>query len=323
MKKMATNNIISEIAKNLLKAEDIALYCHTNPDGDALGCIMALYTALKKKGKTVYAFCDTEITKKYKFMADIDAVSFPDKKTHEVGLSLDISDIDRLGKCMKSFMQCRYTIAIDHHKSFQNFADLSYVEKTTSSCCEIIYSLIKEMKLLDRDVAAHIYTGMVTDTGCFAFSSVTGHTHTIVAEILDNYDFPHADIMYNAYRATTFNKFNLKIKALNKARFFENNQIAFVVYDKEVFEKTDTNINETEGIVAELINIDCVKVAYALSEVNPQNYKLSIRTKAGVDAAEIAGMFGGGGHSAAAGCRVNGYLEDIIEKLTKMARDRI
>lgn len=316
-------NVLSEISKKLLKAEDIAIYCHTNPDGDTLGCLLALYTALKKKGKKVSAFCDTEIVDKYSFMQNVNEITFPDKKTHEVGISLDVSDLDRLGQCIKSFMQCKFTIAIDHHKSFQNFADLSYVEKTTSSCCEIMYLLIKEMKLLDDDVVALLYTGMVTDTGCFAFSSVTGRTHLIVADMLQNYKIDHADIVYNAYRATTYNKFNLKIKALNKARFFEDNQIAFVVYDKAVFDSTGTSINETEGIIAELINIDCVKVAYALSEVNPQNYKLSVRTKAGVDAAEIAGLFGGGGHSAAAGCRVNGYLEDIIEKLTKIARDRI
>lgn len=313
----------SEISKKILKANDIAIYCHLSPDGDALGALLGLYKALKSKGKEVYAFCETPIVDKFKYLKDIDVVTFPDKRNHELGISVDVSDMDRLGKCMKSFMGCKTTIAIDHHKSFQNFADYSYVEKETSSCCEIIYTLLKDMKLLNKDVCEYLFGGMVTDTGCFAFSSVTSRTYEIASEILANYQFDHADLIYQAYRAISLRRYNLKIQALSKARFFNDNKVAVVVFTQELFDKTLTNINETEGIISELINIEDVKVAYALSEVNPQNYKLSIRAKDGVDAAEIANLYGGGGHKAAAGCRVNGFLEDIIEKLVKQANDRI
>jgi len=318
---MATD--FSEIGKKISKAKDIALYCHTNPDGDALGSLLALYTMLKAKGKDVYAFCDTEIVDKYKFMRNIEFVSFPDKRTHELGLSVDCSDIDRLGQCLKSFVSCKTTIAIDHHKSFQNFADISYIERETSSCSEIVYLLSKENKWLTKESAELLFTGMVTDTGCFAFDSVTSRTYKIASEILELYKINHADIIYKAYRSTSFDRYNLKIKGLSTAKFYNDNQVAIVVFTNKLFEETNTSINETEGIIAELINIDRIKVAYAISEVNPRNYKLSIRTKEGIDASEIAAQFGGGGHKAAAGCRVNGYLEDIMEKLIKLANDRI
>ena len=100
-------------------------------------------------------------------------------------------------------------------------------------------------------------------------------------------------------------------------------QIAFIFFMKEDFEATGTTSDDTEGIVSELINVDSVKVAYALSQVGERNFKLSIRSKDPVDAADIAMQFGGGGHKFAAGCRVNGYLEDIAEKLTKLSKDRI
>lgn len=316
-------NSLQEIVKKILKANDIAIYCHTNPDGDALGSMLSLYSILKKKGKDVHAFCDTEIINKYNFMPNIDVVTFPDKKSHELGISVDTSSIDRLGKCYPSFLKSKSTIAIDHHKTYENFADLSYVVKDMSSCCQIMYKIAKELKGLDNESVSLIYTGMVTDSGCFAFDSVNGETHEIVAEILNNYKIDHAKIMYDAYRSISFERFNLKIQVLSKAKFYSDNQIAIIVFNKDLFESTNTTIDETEGIITELINIKDVKIAYAISEAAPKSYKISIRSKDGVDASSIANYYGGGGHKAAAGCRVNGYLEDIIEHLLKLANDRI
>ena len=115
----------------------------------------------------------------------------------------------------------------------------------------------------------------------------------------------------------------MKRRALAKAKFFEDRQIALICFTKEDFAATNTTCDDTEGIVIELIDVDCVKVAYALSQVGDKNFKLSIRTKEPVDASDIAMTFGGGGHKFASGCRVNGYLEDIEEKLVKLAKDRI
>ena len=110
---------------------------------------------------------------------------------------------------------------------------------------------------------------------------------------------------------------------LQKTRYFDDNKIAVIVFTNNDFSETKTSTADTEGIISELIAIRDVKVAYALAEVGERNYKLSIRTKSDVDASDIALAMGGGGHSAAAGCRINGYLEDVIEKIVKLAKDRL
>lgn len=213
-------------------------------------------------------------------------------------------------------------IAIDHHASFKRFADLSYVEKDACACAQIIYKLLKEMKLLDKTIAKLLFGGIVTDSGCFAFSSVSCETHEFAADLM-SYGFDASDVIFNVYRKTTKERFELKSRVLAKAKFFNDDQIGFLTFSKEDFEKTHTSTADTEGIVNELIDIDKVKVAIAISEVGDKNFKVSIRSKEPIDASEIAGAFGGGGHKRAAGCRANGYLEDVIDRLKKLASDRI
>ena len=313
---------LGDILKSIEKANDIALYCHTNPDGDALGSMLALALAIKKKGKSVCAYCDMPVPEKYRSLYHSDMITFPEKGVHELAISVDCSSIDRLGQCMKSYLSAKKQIAIDHHITFERFAELCYVDGDAAACAEIIFELVKRMRALDKDIARLLFGAIVTDSGCFSFSNTTKRTHEIAAELYD-YGFDAADAIYDVYKSTSLCRFKLKARVLEKALFFENDSVAVVVFAKEDFEATSTSSEHTEGIINELIDIDSVKVAYALSQVGARNFKLSVRTKSPVNAAEIAGVFGGGGHFNAAGCRVNGYLEDIIEKIVKLATDRI
>ena len=315
-------NDFSEIIKRINKANDIALFCHTNPDGDAFGSMLALYFALKKKGKTVTAYCDTQVPNRLASLEGSEHIVLPDSKSHELAISVDTSSIELLGGSLKTFLLAKSQIAIDHHASFKRFTDVSYVEKDACACAQIIYKLIKEMKLLDKTIAKLLFGGIVTDSGCFAFSSVTPETHEFAADLMA-YGFNASDVIYKTYRSTTKARFDLKSRVLAKAKFYSNDQIGIIYFGKEDFEKTGTSTFDTEGIVNELIDIDSVKIAYAISEVGDKNFKVSIRSKAPIDASEIAGIYGGGGHKRAAGCRANGYLEDVIDRLVKLASDRI
>ncbi len=314
---------VGEIVKAISKAQNIALFCHTNPDGDALGSMLALALSLEKAGKTVGAFCDSPVPEKYKCLKGSDPVKMPAKNAaYDLAISVDCSSLDRLGQSIKSFLSARKQVAIDHHASFQRFAEICLVDSSASACAEIIFDVIREIGNMDGDIAGLLFGAIVTDSGCFAFSSVSPKTHLIAAELM-KYDFDAAQIIYNVFRRNDIARFNLQNRVLSKARFFENNSIAVIIFETADFEATGTGIAQTEGIINGLIDIDSVKVAYALSEVNPKNFKLSIRTKSPVSAAEIANRFGGGGHINAAGCRVNGYKEDIVENIVKLAKDRL
>ena len=313
---------VGEILDFLSKAQDIALFCHTNPDGDALGSTLALALALEKAGKQVSLYCDCAVPKKYTFLKGSEKFSLPTKTAHEAAISVDCSSLDRLGKCTKCFLLARKRAAIDHHASFERFTDTCFVDGKASACAELVFEVIKEMSMLDADIAALLFGAIVTDSGCFAFSSVTENTHIIASELM-SYGIDAADIIYKVYKSTDIDRFRLKSRILQKAQFFEENSVAAIVFEAEDFAATGTSLEQTEGMINELIDIDSVQVAYALSEVAPRNFKLSIRTKSPINAAEIANCFGGGGHVNAAGCRVNGFKEDILEKIVKLAKDRL
>lgn len=315
-------DIIIDIIKNIKKANSVALYCHTNPDGDAISSMLSLYVAIKNLGKEVDAFCDTALNFKFKYYPFKDVVTFPNKKKYDLGIALDCSDLDRLGDCIKSFLSCNSTIAIDHHETHKKFADITFVNSKAAANTQNIYTILKNMDAINDTIARLIFTGIVTDSGCFSFSNTTKETFEIACELL-NYNFNMEETVYTAFKLKNINLFNLQNRVLSKTRFENDNKIAFIFFEAEDFEATNTTANDTEGIISNLMNIESVVVAYALSEVGKDHYKLSIRTKDPVDAAEIALLFGGGGHSKAAGCRVNGNKFDLIEKLTKIANDRI
>lgn len=313
---------VGEMVKTLNKAQNIALFCHTNPDGDALGSTLALALALEKTGKTVSVFCDSPVPAKYMTLKASERVQFPSKNTYDLAVSVDCSSLDRLGQCVKCFLSARKQAAIDHHASFERFADVCLVDGEASACAELVFQIVKELKALDADIAGLLFGAIVTDSGCFAFSSVTEKTHKIAAELM-TYGIGASDIIYDVFRKTDIKRFKLKCRVLQKARFFDDDKIGIIIFEQNDFAATDTSLEHTEGIINELIDIDSVQVAYALSEVKPRNYKLSVRTKSPVNAAEIAAYFGGGGHKNAAGCRVNGFAEDIVENIVKLALDRL
>lgn len=318
----ANKEKIVAISKAIQKANTISLYCHINPDGDTLGSALAVYTALTQKGKKVDVYCDGVISNKYKALVNSSAVKYPEKIVHDLSIAIDCDCIGRLGNCMKSFLSSKEQIAIDHHKSHEKFAELTLVVPDAAACAEVVFELLDYMKVIDDTVASLLFAGIVTDTGCFQFSSTTEYTHEI-AQALMKYNFNASEIIYLFFKRTSPEIFNLKNRVLSKCKFREDGKIAFITFFQKDFDETNTTTNDTEGIIVGAIDVDTVEVAYAISESGDKNWKISIRTKNYVDASDIAREFGGGGHVRAAGCRLNGYYEDVLDKLTKVAKDRL
>lgn len=317
-----TDNL-KRIADILTDAHEIAVYCHTNPDGDTISCALALYDALTRAGKTVSVICDGEIPAKYRFMKGAEKFVLPEKGVHEIAFAVDCSDIDRLGGAAKSFLSAKKRIAVDHHKSHKKFAEFYCVDADAAACAEIICDLLDGMSLLgDADTAALLFAGIVSDTGCFQYPSTTVKTHETACRLMRlGIDSP--SIIYEVHRRIPENVFRLKTRALSACRFFDGGRIALLKFGADDFAATGTAPADTEGIISSAVDVDGTEVAFAVSEVKDKNFKVSIRTKNYVDAADLASVFGGGGHVRAAGCRMNGYFEDVIDKLLKAARDRL
>ena len=305
-------------------ASNIAIFCHINPDGDTLGSGLALYGFLKKLGKKVTINVDDIPREKLNFLSNFDKINAEKLDNVDLSIAVDTSDEERIGvKLIKKFYKSRRTLCIDHHKTNTHFANFTLYEPA-SATCEIIYKVLKFINedLIDDDIAKCITSGIITDSGAFNFNSTTAETHEIICEMY-KYNFEISDLIYKLIREEKENVFRLKNRVLSKTLFDSDGKIAIITFTKEDFEATGTNKEHTEGIITNLINIDTVMIAVAVTQDRENSYKVSFRTKAPYDSSDCAMAFGGGGHMFAAGCRVDGFYYDVIDKILKVCRDRL
>ena len=316
---------INEVVKQLKSANNIALFCHINPDCDTICSALALKFALQKMNKKIDVFCDGDINGD---IADVYGASFINEATgerYDTAVSIDCGDQGRVGKYYHSiFKKAPVTMCIDHHQQYESFTMINYVDPHSGATAELIYLIIKEINkdLIDREIATLLYTALVTDTGNFSFSNTGVRTLFIASDLL-SYQINNADISYHFFKEIGLRKFRLKVRGLAKAEFFENDAIGIISFSAEDFKETGTSSADSSNLVNEIVNISTVRIAVSITEVHPHSYKVSIRTKEGVNAGKIANIFGGGGHKNAAGFMLNGFFGNVLDDILKACRDHL
>ena len=316
----------NEAINAIKNSHTIAIFMHINPDGDSISLTIALYTFLKNAVKEVYCFSDIlPIPQKFLFLKNSDKFNNLHPEKFDLSIALDCGDAKRLGdECYKLFLKGKMKLVVDHHESHESFANITICEYTAASTTQILYKVLNTYNpsFIDKDTAMALYTGLITDSGSFSYNSTSTETHEVAAELLKyNIDVAHI------YRIVQKNKskevFDLTNRVMPNAKFYENNQIAVIIFKKEDFDLTKTTDSNTEGLINNILDIDTVELAISIAEINQKSYKVSFRTKGKVNAAKIAKTFGGGGHSGAAGCRVYGYFEDIYNRILSVSLEML
>ena len=313
------------ITKKLFSAETIAVFMHVNPDGDCIGSSLALYHYLKNVGKEVYVFVENkaEIREMFNVLPGMEVINARERKYYDLGIAVDCGSAPRMGKnSMKTFFnRCDDHACFDHHETGEPFVE-DLVYENVSSTCEILYKFMVENdeSAIDKKVAICLYAGMATDTGLFTFSCTSEKTLEIALKLV-KFGMNWQEIGFKLMKEETPEVFALKARALSHAKFFMDGQVGIIIFQKDDYLATGTTLNETEGIINNIISINGVKVAISIAEMMDQPaYKIGIRSKYGVNAGKIASLFGGGGHYYASGCRLYGNLNDTIEKLLKATK---
>lgn len=325
---MKSKDIIGKFVSYFDKAESFALLCHVNPDSDTLGSALALRLALIKCGKKANVFCDDNPPSRLAFLPTVDVVNSTEdiNKKYDVCIAVDCSDAERFNVSGKYFKHARVKLVIDHHKTNTNFADYTVCDADAGATAQIMYDVLSFMeekysiKIFDYDVATLLFSAIVGDTGAFAFDNTTSETFAVASRLME-FGVRSRDIIYAMIKSQGVDRYRLKARALIGSKFYDDDKIGIMTFTAADFNETGTSTDFTEGIINELIDVLPVQIAFAVSEVGNKYYKVSVRTKEPYDASSIASVFGGGGHDRAAGLRISGYYEDVLDKLLKAARD--
>ena len=315
---------ITEIATELKTLKSVLIFSHNRPDGDTLGSATALRLALQKLGVRADIVCFYDIPDKLKYLSGVEFIT---KKPcldfkYSAHVSVDCSTEGMFLDLFSYYEKSPLTINIDHHVSNTRYAKLNYVENT-ASCCEIIYTLIVALGVeIDKDIAECLLTGIVTDTGAFCHSNVTDNT-LFVASMLKKAGADLHKIIKLNFKNQTKQRSDLYASVISKMRYRLDGKVGILVITKSDIEKAGAVDNMTEGFIDYPLTIDTVEVAISLLETGKNRFKISLRSKGKVNVNEIASLYGGGGHILASGAVLNGYLEDIIDKLCFNVEQRL
>lgn len=314
---MKSNASLKEIAGILKAAKTILIFTHINPDGDALGSAAALCRVLRKMGKTSWVLMDEDVPDYISFM-DTEFVT-RDKdclKDHDVSICVDCGEYSRFPALADKFDDGKLKLCVDHHATGDGFGDYYYIDPSEAATCQLIYKLIKELDVeIDKTVAESLYTGINTDTGSFQYSNTTADTHTIAADLM-TYGVDHTAINVKLYQTIPMTKIKIQSSILQRAEFLFGGKVAIGYVTGEMLDEAGAVLDDAEGTIDMLRNIEGVEIAAFLKEKGDA-VKVSMRAKSYANVAEIVSVFGGGGHVKAAGCTLEMGMEEALGAIKK------
>ena len=306
--------ILNEVVNKIKKAERIAVVTHILPDGDAVGSALSLWRVLTKAGKKCDCLCDSELPNSVKGRPFEEHYNIQTLNEYDLAISVDLSDVVRAGKYAYLF-DGKNCISIDHHKGRTPFSALDLVDYRSSNC-EIMLELYLEAfaEYIDKDVATLLYVGLVTDTGGFAYEYVDARSH-VCAEKLFSYGIDASFLYRKYYLERPLNVVKMHAYVVSHCIYELDDELAILVFSREVLDKFHGDITDTSSAISTVVNAIEVKVGISITEVETNKYKVSLRSKGAVDVNAVAAAFGGGGHVNASGCRLQGELGIVIDKL--------
>lgn len=295
----------------LKERDNYLILCHSTPDGDTLGSAYALALGLTAIGKRCMIKCADEIPTKYSyFTSHFENSEFE----YETVVAVDVADIILLGSLAETFVG-KIDLCIDHHISNTRFADRLYLDSSASANCECIYDIFTTLPLPLTDIsAAAIYTGISTDTGSFKYSNVTAKTHKIAAELY-SYNIQPSEISRIMFDTKSRGRLELERMVLDSAEFHFDGKCMLLTATNEMKVKTGCSDIDLEGVAVMSRSVEGVLAGISIKEKEKGEYKISVRTYPPLNASEICGVLGGGGHKNAAGCSASGTLEEVKKKI--------
>ena len=316
-----TQTELRKIADAVRAHDRFLVTTHENPDGDALGSLLAMKLALEELGKdaVIYLAGRTPLPREYRFMqlAGLRR-KLPEDLAERVVIAVDCANERRLGADPEALLDvCRLVIDIDHHHDNTRFGDINLVVPDASSTGEILRDLLRELGIgLTPAIAEALYIAVVTDTGRFQYANTTAKALRLAAELVEaGVDVNR--VFQGVYENVAFGKLKLLARALERARVLEGGRLVVSHLERGDFEAAGVEEPFSEGIIDYLRAVEGAEIAALIREPptgNGPSRRVSLRTtEEDLDVSAIARKSGGGGHKQAAGFPSEATVGEITD----------
>jgi phosphoesterase RecJ-like protein len=310
---------LEQIKSRLKDAKTAIVTAHIDPDGDAIGSMLALGMILEQQGIKATLYCQDSLPKVYRFLPGSERIKREILMSQRFDLTfvLDSSDLARAGTKIDLRQVAPFIINIYHHPDNTNFCDLNYV-RSLSSTAELVYNLAVGLDCkVDRRMAECLYAAIITDTGNFRYENTTVKTFLIAAELLKTGVSPH-DISTRIYDTKSVPSIRLSGQILANMQFSPDGKLAWGIVTEKMLADTKAKPEDLTGVVDRIRATEGVEVAILFREEQGKT-KINFRSKEKVNVSEIAKRFGGGGHVKASGAVIEGSAEEIVARVVTEA----
>ena len=326
---------LAKVKQLLSSPKKIVIVSHKNPDGDAIGSSLGLYHFLVKLDHNVSIVMPNDYPDFLKWMPGQNIIKDfeTDKETAndlinnaDIIFTLDFNSLPRAGEmasCLKNSPAVK--IMIDHHQQPDDYAEYVYSDVEICSTSQMIYHFINmlgEGQLIDKTIGTCLYTGIMTDTGSFRFSSTTSTTHRVVADLIDK-GVENSIIHNKVFDTNSYNRLQLLGCALNNLKVIPELKTSYITLSQKELNKFNFRKGDTEGVVNYGLSVkDVIFSAIFIEHKQEGIIKISFRSNGDFSVNEFArAHFDGGGHTNAAGGRSNLSLKKTVEKFISILPD--
>lgn len=312
---------LARAARVIASAQRIAMVCHANPDGDALGSMLALAHLARLQGKVVSVSWPEPfvVGHHYDFLPGLDLATKPGDfpEAPELMIALDCASPDRLGPLAESARAAGELIVIDHHLTNPGFGSINLVDTTAAASVVVVRRLLDTLGWpLDREAAIGLYTGLVCDTGRFQYDNTTPAVFALAQE-LAGYDLPIAHITRELFEKHSVSYLRLAAVVLARAELDADRRFAAAWITNDDLARFGVRLEECEGLIDLVRRAAEADVSCVLKEA-PEGTRVSLRAVSDYDVSGLAERFGGGGHRGAAGFSSPAPVSEVLEEIRRL-----
>lgn len=311
---------------SFLEAHDNFVICgHPFPDGDSIGCELAMCELLTSMGKTARGVIFSRLPKRFRFLSGSqDLLVVPPAPPGEPGalICLDIGSRKRITHLLDALPPRLPVLNIDHHVSNSEFGTVNWTTDTVSSVGEMLYVILGARGVpLTSSIAEALYVAILTDTGRLCYRNTRPETLEACADLL-RHGVNCANVFRNLFEDSTRQRLHLLSRALDTLGTALDDRVSWMSVTRDMYDTTTTDFEDTYEFIDIVKSVTGTKVALLFRDADGTRVKLSVRSDGTVSAHELCNSFGGGGHRCAAGAIIEGKIEpvrqQVIDKLESM-----